>query len=76
MKPFAHFSIVSRLYTVLYHRRIESANFLVFYASGGISSRTVAFLFLTFSTLSSLSSVNCPSLMSSGLLIFFREVYQ
>ena len=49
-----------------------SSNFLVFHTSGGISTRSGAFLFLIFlSTTLSSSCVNCPSLMSSGFLMIF-----
>ena len=48
------------------------SNFLVFNISRGISSRPSAFLFLIFlRTTSSSSCVNCPSLMSSWLLMIF-----
>ena len=43
---------------------------LVFYTSGGISSRPAAFLFKIFLSTESISSrVNCPSLMSNCILI-------
>ena len=46
------------------------SNFLVFHTSGSISSTPTAFLFLIFLiTKSSFSCINCPSLMSSWLLI-------
>ena len=49
-----------------------SSNSLAFHTSGGILSKSAAFLFLIFlSTESSSSCVNCPSLMYSWLLIFF-----
>ena len=48
------------------------SNFFVFHTSGGISLRLAAFLFLIFVSITlSLSCVNCPSLMSSWLLIIF-----
>ena len=72
MHPFVHLSIVFSLYTSLQCQSSMSSNFLVFHTSGGILSCPDAFLFLIFlSTESSSSCVNCPSLMSSWLLIIF-----
>ena len=72
MQPIANHSIVLSLYTALQYRSSKSSNFLVFYTSGGISSRPTTFLFLILvSTTSSSSWVNCPSLMSNRLLIIF-----
>ena len=49
-----------------------SSNSLVFHTSGSISSSPAVFLFLIFlCTESSSSCVDCPSLMSSWLLIIF-----
>ena len=49
-----------------------SLNFLIFHTSGDISSSPAAFLFLSFVNAESSSScINCPSLMSSWLLIIF-----
>ena len=48
-----------------------SSNSLVFHTSGGISSRPVASLLLSFLCTESSSCVNCLSLMSSWLLIIF-----
>ena len=60
------------LYTALQYRSSMSSKFLVFYTFGGLSSRLAASLFLFFvSTTLSFSYVNCPSLMSSWLLIIF-----
>ena len=60
------------VYTVLQYQSSMSSNFLVFRISGGISSRSSAFLFNIFLiTTSYASCVNCPSLMPSGLLIIF-----
>ena len=72
MQTFVHLLIVFWLYTTLQYRRRMSSNSLVFHTSGGISSSPTAFQFLIFlSTKSSSSCVNCPSLMSSWLLIIF-----
>ena len=63
---------ISLLYSGYIQHCSMSSNFLVFHTSGGISSKPAAFIFLIFlSTISSSSCVNCPSLMSSGLLIIF-----
>ena len=49
-----------------------SSNFLVFHASEGILERLAVFLLLIFvSIMSSFSSINCPSLISSWSLISF-----
>ena len=72
MHPFVHLSVVFWLYMVLQYQSSMSSNFLVFYTSGGISSSPAAFIFLIFlCTKSSSSSINCPSLISSWLLIIF-----
>ena len=72
MHPFVHLSIVFWLYMVLQCRSRMSSNSQVFYTSGGISLSPAAFLVLIFlSNESSSSYVNCPSLMSNGLLIIF-----
>ena len=47
-----------------------SSNFFVFHTSGDLSSKPVAFPFLTFVSTTS-SQVNCPSLTSSLLLIIY-----
>ena len=61
-----------RLYTASQYQSSMSSNFLVFNTSGDISSRSAAFLFfIVLSTTSSFCCVNCHSLMSSWLLIFF-----
>ena len=72
MHPFVHLPIVFWLYTVLQCHSSTSSNSLVFHTSGGISSSPAAYLFLIFlcTDLSS-SCVNCPSLMSSWLIIIF-----
>ena len=71
MHPFVHLSIVFWLYMALQYWSSMS-NFLVFHTSGGISSSPAAFLFLSFlCTMLNSSCVNCPSLMSSWLLIIF-----
>ena len=62
--PFVYYVLV--VYTV------AVSELYVFHTSRGISSRPAAFLFLIFlCTTSSCSCVNCPSLMSSGLLMIF-----
>ena len=67
MQPFVHLSIRFLLY-----RSSMSSNFFVFYTSGGISSKPAAFLFFTFlSTTSSFYCINCPRLISCGVLIVF-----
>ena len=72
MHLFVHLSIVFWLHTALHYRSSMSSNSLVFHTSGGISSSPSAFLFKIFlSTESSSFCVNCPSLMSSWLLIIF-----
>ena len=70
MQSFVHQSIMFWLYAALKYRSSMSSNFLVFHASAGISSRPAAFLFLILHSTTS-SCVNCPSLMSSGLLMIF-----
>ena len=73
MQPFVHLSIMFWLYTVLLqYQSSKSLNLLVFHNSGAISLRLAAFLFLIFvSPMLNSSWVNCPSLMSSWLLIIF-----
>ena len=76
VEPFVHFSLVFCLYTALHNRRRMSSTFLVLHTSGDISWGPVAFLLLiVFSTASSSSSVNCPSLIASWLSITFLYVY-
>ena len=56
----------------LHNRRTKTLNFLVYHISGRILLRLVTFLLLIFSSLASRSSsVNCPSLMLSWLLLHF-----
>ena len=72
MHPFVHLSILFWLYTTLQCRNSILSNCLAFHIPGGISSSLAAFLFLNFLTIdSSLSCVNCLSLMSNYLLIMF-----
>ena len=55
----------------MHNRRSKSSNFLVFHSSGGISSRPSDFVPLIFvSTMLNSSFVNCPSLISTWLLIY------
>ena len=69
MHPFVHPSIVFWLYTALQCQNSMSSNCLVFHTSGGISSSPASFLLSIFLSTESSSCVNCPSLMSSCLLI-------
>ena len=57
---------------LLQNRRIMSSNFLVFHISGGILLTPAALLLsFFFCSASRSSSVSCPSLMSSRLLLIF-----
>ena len=61
-------SLLCFVYIVLHNQRSISPNFLVFHTSGDIMSRSAAILQLYFfSSASSSSSINCISLMTSGL---------
>ena len=59
----------------IYDQRSMLLNFLIFYTSGDISSKSATFLLVIFfSTASSSSSVNSSSLMSSwSPIIFFNR---
>ena len=72
MQSFIHLSIVFLLYTALLNQSRKSSNFLVFHISCDILSRSTALLLLIFvcNRLGS-SWENCPSFISSWLLIIF-----
>ena len=72
MQPFVHLPIMFWLYTSSQHWSSKALNFLIFRTSEAISSGLASFLFSIFvSTTLSSFWVNCPSLMSSWLLIIF-----
>ena len=70
-QPFVHFSIVFCLGTALQNWGSKSPNFLVFHPFRGILLKPAAFPLLIFVNTMLRSSVNCPTLMSSRLLIIF-----
>ena len=88
MKPFVYLNIMFCLYTVLHNQRSISSNYLIFQIQKAFRqdlrhSVLFSFLFarsfylfvdLFFNTVSSSSSVNCPSLMSSWHYLFSSTV--